>query len=290
MIIARVNDYEIEEKEFRTELNRLLKELNRSEANTEMKEKALDNLIIGALILQEARLQNIQISEDEVQQEMINFQMKFGTSEEYEAVLSWSGLTHEQMLQKIHDKLLVRQYLEGCVTYNFEVDEQYLQDFYEHHINLFKTELMIRVSHILTTSKQGLAASRELRSKIKTPDDFHQAAQKCSECPSCCQAGDLGYIVKGKMVKEFDEVAFQLKVDEISQPVKTKHGYHIIMVTDIKEPGTLSFDEVKEPLKKRLIQIEYELEVDKHLQDLRDKADIYINEEFFESKKKKGAL
>ena len=151
MIIARVNDYEIEEKEFRTELNRLLKELNRSEANTEMKEKALDNLIIGALILQEARLQNIQISEDEVQQEMINFQMKFGTSEEYEAVLSWSGLTHEQMLQKIHDKLLVRQYLEGCVTYNFEVDEQYLQDFYEHHINLFKTELMIRVSHILTT-------------------------------------------------------------------------------------------------------------------------------------------
>ncbi|MBW6514990.1 MAG: peptidylprolyl isomerase [Candidatus Cloacimonetes bacterium] len=290
MIVASVNNYDIDEREFLAELNRLLREKNRQQVNAQMKEIALDNLISGAIILEEARLQNLSVSEDEVQQEMINFQMCFKTSEEYEEFLKSTGLTHEQMLQRLYDKILVRRYLESCVSKEFDVDDQYLREFYEKNILLFNTELMIRVSHILTTLDKGLAGSEELRQEIKNPKDFDQVAKKCSECPSCCQAGDLGYIVKGKMVKEFDETAFNLKVNEISQPVKTKHGYHIIMVTERKEPGTLSFDEVKEPLKKRLCQIEYELEVDRHIKDLRDKADIYINEEYFGFKLKKGAL
>jgi parvulin-like peptidyl-prolyl isomerase len=76
-----------------------------------------------------------------------------------------------------------------------------------------------------------------------------------------------------------------LQVDEISQPIETKHGYHIIIVTDKREAGTLTFEEVKEPLIKRLQQIDFELKLEKHLKELREKADIYINEEFIESLK-----
>ena len=235
-------------------------------------------------------MQNILISEDDVQQEMISFQMRFKSSDEYESVLHWSGLSHEQMQQKIRDKLVVRHYLESCVPAKVEVDEQYLRDFYEHHLELFKTELMIRVSHILTTLDKGIEEANKIRSEIKNAEDFQKIVKECSECPSCCQAGDLGYIIKGKMVKEFEEAAFDLKVNEISQPIKTKHGYHIIMVTERKDPGTLSYEEVKEPLKKRLSQIEYELEIDKHLKDLKDKADIFINDEYFDLKNRKGAL
>ena len=290
MIVARVNNYEIDEKEYLAELNRMLLENNIQQPNEQLKEKALDNIMTGALILEVARLQNIHISEDEVQQEMIEFQMRFKTAEEYESALLWSGLTHEQMQQKIHDKLLVRYYLESCVSTKVEVDEQYLKDFYEHHLELFKTDLTIRVSHILTTLDKGLKEANKIRSEIQTVEDFQRIVVKCSECPSCCQAGDLGYIIKGKIVKEFEAVAFELKVNEISQPVKTKHGYHIIMVTERKDPGTLTYEEVKEPLKKRLSQIEYELEIDRHLKDLREKAAIYINEEYFDFKNRKGVL
>lgn len=283
MIVARVNDYTIEEKEYLAEISKLLKESDRDIADTDTKSQALENLINGALVLERARTENIRIDEDEVQQEMINLQMKFASSEDFLEALSCSGCTEEQIHQRLYDKLLVKKYLDGCVTDQFEVDEEYLQAFYQNNIELFKNEEMIRVSHILIALDKETDQVLEMRQKISNPDDFYQMVDRCSECPSCCQAGDLGFIIKGKMVKEFDEVAFSLKIDEISQPVKTAHGYHIIMVTDRKEAGTLTYEEVKEPLKRRLSRIDYELKVEKHLQDLREQADIQVNDEYFKA-------
>jgi parvulin-like peptidyl-prolyl isomerase len=283
MIIARVNDYEIEEKEYLAELRKLLREVDLQTPDPALGNKALDNLINGALILQEARNHNVQVTEDEVQQEMIQLQLKFKTPEEFENMLSCSGCTEEQIFQLMKDKLMVRRYLESCIPNDFKVDDEYLKDFYQKHIELFYTEEMVRVYHILIPFEKGIAAARELRAGISKPADFYRAAEGCSECPSCCQAGDLGFIIKGKMVEDFDEVAFSLPKNEISQPIETKHGYHIIMVTDHKDAGTLSFEEVKEPVKKRLYQIEYDLKIERHIIDLREKGDIYVNEEYFMS-------
>ena len=60
---------------------------------------------------------------------------------------------------------------------------------------------------------------------------FADYAQKFSECSSCVQGGDLGWFGRGQMVKEFEEVAFALKVGELSQPVSTESGIHIILRT-----------------------------------------------------------
>ena len=57
---------------------------------------------------------------------------------------------------------------------------------------------------------------------------FEEAAQKYSKCPSAAQGGSLGSFTRGRMVPEFEEAAFQLKVGEISEPVKTQFGYHLI--------------------------------------------------------------
>ncbi len=285
MIVARVNDYEIEDREFLQELKRLLKENENNRPDRELSDVALDKLIDGALVLQRAKLENILVPEDEVQKEMIEFQMRFKSPEEFESLLSCSGCTQKEIMERLRDKLMIRKYLESCVDNDFSVDEEYLQNFYSKNIGLFKNDRMVRVSHILISLDKGLEKAREIRDKIETKKDFFDMAEKCSECPSNCHAGDLGYIVEGKMVKEFDDVAFKLQVDEISQPIETKHGYHIIIVTDKREAGTLTFEEVKEPLIKRLQQIDFELKLEKHLKELREKADIYINEEFIESLK-----
>jgi parvulin-like peptidyl-prolyl isomerase len=60
---------------------------------------------------------------------------------------------------------------------------------------------------------------------------FKEYAEKYSECSSCVQGGDLGWFGKGEMVREFEEVAFRLKVGEMSQPVSTESGIHIIWRT-----------------------------------------------------------
>ncbi len=289
MIVARINDYKIEEKEYLAELNKVVKDSNLEHPDRALRKKALNNLINGALVLQKAHKENIQVTDDDVQQEMIKLQLKFDSPEEFQEMLSCTGCTEEELVQRIRDKLIVRKYLERCVSQGLEIDEDYLYQFYKKYISLFENEEMVRVSHILTPLEKGLPSAQELREQIGGPADFYNMAERCSECPSCCKAGDLGYIIRGKMIKEFDRVAFHLAVKEISQPVRTEHGYHIIMVTDRREAGVLSFDEVKEPLKKRLKQIDYELKVDKHLAELREKADIKIDRDYFTAENTEGA-
>ena len=82
----------------------------------------------------------------------------------------------------------------------------------------------IKCSHILV-EKQSQAL--QILEEIKNGKKFGAAAKEISSCPSS-KEGDLGYFTKGMMVKEFEDVAFNLEIGEVSAPVKTQFGYHII--------------------------------------------------------------
>lgn len=74
--------------------------------------------------------------------------------------------------------------------------------------------------------------AKDLVEQIKTGKDFAELARTYSECPSGKRGGDLGFFSRGQMVKEFEDAAFTMERGQVSQPVKTQFGYHIIMVTD----------------------------------------------------------
>ena len=83
----------------------------------------------------------------------------------------------------------------------------------------------IKCSHILVDKH---SEALQLLDEIKKGKKFGSAAREISKCPSRKKDGSLGYYTKGMMVKEFDQVAFKLQIGEISEPVKTEFGYHII--------------------------------------------------------------
>ena len=86
----------------------------------------------------------------------------------------------------------------------------------------------IRASHILV-EKQSQAI--KVQEELKAGASFSELARKYSTCPSGKRGGDLGQFGRGQMVKEFEVVAFALKPGQVSEPVKTKFGYHIIKRT-----------------------------------------------------------
>ncbi|MBD3209916.1 peptidylprolyl isomerase [Candidatus Micrarchaeota archaeon] len=92
--------------------------------------------------------------------------------------------------------------------------------------------MQIRASHILLSSQEE---AKSVLEELKVGRGFAELAKKYSSCPSSEQGGDLGYFSKGQMVKEFENAAFSLDVGDISEPVKTEFGYHLIKVTDKKD-------------------------------------------------------
>lgn len=87
----------------------------------------------------------------------------------------------------------------------------------------------IRASHILVKTEKE---AQDLYNDIKNGKDFAQAAQENSLCPSGQNGGDLGYFGKGMMVRPFEDAAFALEnIGEISQPVETQFGWHLIQLT-----------------------------------------------------------
>jgi len=88
--------------------------------------------------------------------------------------------------------------------------------------------MMVRASHILVSSERE---ANRILDDIRKGKEFSEMAKRYSSCPSGKSGGDLGFFGKGQMVKEFEDAAFSLKDGELSKPIKTQFGYHIIKVT-----------------------------------------------------------
>jgi len=94
-----------------------------------------------------------------------------------------------------------------------------------------KTPVQVRASHILVKSEKQ---AKDIKSKIDNGASFEEMAKKYSACPSGANGGDLGYFDKNQMVPDFGKVAFSLPVGQVSDPVQTQFGWHLIKVIDKK--------------------------------------------------------
>jgi parvulin-like peptidyl-prolyl isomerase len=145
----------------------------------------------------------------------------------------------------------------------------------------------VRASHILVkvpedakpeTVVEKEKAAQAIAARVKKGEDFAALAKELSEDPSAKQnSGDLNFFAKEQMVPEFADAAFGMKKDEISEPVRSQFGYHVIKVTDRKEPETVTLEKAKPQLTSYLEQQKKQGEVQKVIQDLRAKADVKIN-------------
>ena len=125
---------------------------------------------------------------------------------------------------------------------------------YNENINQYETPEQIRASHILLKTEgkddaEVKARAEALLKQAKAGADFAELAKKNSEDESTApNGGDLDFFGRGKMVPEFDQVAFALKPGEISDLVKTQFGYHIIKLVDKKEGTTRALADVRQQL------------------------------------------
>ena len=139
-------------------------------------------------------------------------------------------------------KNALKQYAMHRLFDDINVTEDEIAKYYDEHKEHFNTPEAIRASHILVKTEKE---AKDIFDEIEAGLSFEDAANKYSSCPSKDKGGDLGEFTRGSMVPEFEKAAFEMEVGEVSQPVESQFGYHIIKVASKKEPGISALEEVK---------------------------------------------
>ncbi len=248
--------------------------------------QVLDGVIVEKLVTAEAS--KIEVADEAVNAEFEQFTKRFPDEKTMREQLAASGQSPESVKSDIRRFLKQNQWLDKQVAGKLEVTDGEAETFYKENPDQFKAPEQVRASHILLSVKEGskdeeVNAKREAAGKIlarvKKGEPFDKLATELSEDPSAKENhGDLNFFPREQMVPEFSEAAFKLKKGEIApEPVRSDFGFHIIKVTDRKDPSTMTFPEVKPQLVAFLQQQKKQSETSKVLKGLREGAQVKVN-------------
>ena len=166
--------------------------------------------------------------------------LKLNETEEYAEIL-------ENSKRDILAQMAMTQYMKDV-----EVKDEDVKKFYEENTEKFVKAPTCTAKHILTEKEEEcLAVLETINNGEKT---FEEAAKESSTCPSGKNGGQLGAFQKGQMVKEFEDAAFEAEIGKVIGPVKTQFGYHLILVEAKTDAEQVPFNEVKENIKRSLVQ------------------------------------
>ncbi len=227
--------------------------------------------IAGDQLLQQVVVEKIlndkyKVTDKEIEEELKAVKEQYG--EGYEAALAQSNLTEDMLKTNIRFSLLQEK-----ATKDVKITDEEIQKYYD------QSSQELNARHILVEDE---ALAKELVKKLKAGEDFAKLAKENSTDPGSGEkGGDLGWFSTGTMVPEFNDAAYALKIDEISEPVKSEFGYHIIQVLDkreVKDYGSLEDkkEEIREAIaatkgdwNKKMAELVKEAKVDVKDADLK---------------------
>jgi parvulin-like peptidyl-prolyl isomerase len=235
-----------------------------------LRPQAIEDLIDRLLLRQEAARLKFQPTDAEIDAALASVAPKYDGSEGCRADAADPESREDIRARLMVDRLLAR-WFEGVRPPKIHET----REFYRQNQESFRTPELIAASHIVKhvtddqDSGEGLLA--EVRESILAGEDFAAAARRVSDCPE--NAGDLGYFPRGVMVEDFDQVAFNAPVGEVSAPFHTQFGWHIVLVRDRLPEGIRAFDEVAAEIQNRLLQEKRENQIVEKVNALRAKAE-----------------
>jgi len=228
----------------------------------------LDRMISEEVVNQEAKAKNISITDKDVADEIAAMKLDYGNDANFQSFLAQYGMTEDDLKNELKLSVIVRLLLQSEVAIT---DEQVQAYFDENKATLGGTAEQVRASHILVTDK---AVADDIVAQLKDGADFAELAAANNPDSTAQTGGDLGFFTRDAMIPAFSEAAFALEVDELSEPVQTEYGYHIIKKTDYTPATEITFDAVKDAIKVKLINEDIYANNSTYVEDLKAKAKI----------------
>lgn len=253
---------------------------------TQLRKEAMDLLIEQELVAQAAELQGIEVDPAMVDANIEETREVFENPASFQMKLEGEGFTEESFRRHIKRMMAAGMYLDRIRADAADVSDAAVETYYAENERRLTMPEQVRVRHILLkwkplgTADDRAAIRRQMEpilERARGGEDFAALAREFSEDSGTREdGGDTGFFQHGTMVLPFEEVAFKLKPGEISNPVETGYGVHILRVEERKEAELLPLDEVREFLRDYIRQENMESAVQAEIDRLRAAADVEI--------------
>ncbi|SDG68410.1 foldase protein PrsA [Planococcus glaciei] len=208
--------------------------------------ETLDSMIANEIVKQELEKADIKVSQEELDAEMAVYEEAYGSSEALETAVKATGMTMEDLAADIETQVKIEKLLGP----NIDITDEEIKSYFEENKESLAQPAQVEASHILVETKEK---ADEVAAKLADGGDFAELAKEYSTDTATAESGgDLGAFGTGEMAPEFEEAAFAMKTDEISEPVETEYGFHIIKVTDKTEAQEATLQNSKEQIKETL--------------------------------------
>jgi foldase protein PrsA len=229
-------------------------------------------LVMLEVLRQQAPNFDVRITDRDVENQLAQLKDMFqGDEERWNAALKKQKLTLEQFKESLRERLLVDE-MKAAVAMDVTVTDDEVKAYYDVHEADYTEPEERETRHILISPfaeaaggagtitpteadwDVARAEAEKVRSEIQNGADFGTEARKYSDDETTREAGgELGNLILGQMVPQFEEAVFGLKKGELSQPVRTEYGYHLIQVVDIIPEAQIPYEEVKEKIRSALL-------------------------------------
>lgn len=255
----------------------------RAEARALLVKRGLELLIGEKLMETQVRELNIEVADSEIEMGMDDVKKQNNiTSEQFEGLLAQEGYTLASYKAFMRKHLARLKLVNLKVRSKVKISDEDLKAEYARWSHDEANEFEVHARHLLVqvapkaTPEQievaRLKAVGLMEEARKPGTDFAALAKKKSEGPSAADGGDLGFFKRGVMVAEFEKAAFTLPVGGISEPIRTKFGWHVLKVEERKSLSAPPLEEVKEQLRDKMLRGQLEKYTEQYVQELRAAA------------------
>lgn len=255
----------------------------RAEARAVLVKKGVDLLIGEKLMEAQVKELNIEVADSEIEMGMDDVKKQNNiTSEQFEGLLAQEGYTLASYKNFMRKHLARLKLVNLKVRSKVKISDEDLKAEYARWAHDEANEFEVHARHLLVQVAQNATPEKIEQARLKAQalmeeakkpgTNFAELAKKKSEGPSAADGGDLGFFKRGVMMADFEKAAFTLPVGGISDPIRTKFGWHVLKVEEHKSLSAPPFDEVKEQLRDRMLRGQLEKYTEQYVMELRAAA------------------
>lgn len=259
--VAIVDGEKISKDDYKSELSFYASMLA---SQQQLKNSIVTMMVQDKLIANDIKKNNIKIDDKDVDNALMQSVQNFGGQEKFDKTLDDYNMDLDKFKETIKKDLMYKKHREWFNQNNKVTDDE-IKKYYEENKEEFAK---VDASHILVEDEK---TANEIKAKLDNGEDFAKLAKEYSkDTASAKNGGELGAFAKGQMVKEFEDAAFSMKEGEISNPVKSQFGYHIIKLNSKKD----SYEDSKEEITKKILDKKYA----DYIKKLHDEANVVTDQ------------